>query len=88
MKILEAFSMGKPVVSTSLGCEGIECVNGKDLLVADNPDDFAASVVRLLKDPEICCMLTNNARTLAVNVYSWKVICKKLLNYYDELRFQ
>ena len=88
LKILEAFSMGKPVVSTSLGCEGIECVNGKDLLVADNPDDFAASVVRLLKDPEICCMLTNNARTLAVNVYSWKVICKKLLNYYDELRFQ
>lgn len=88
LKILEAFSMGIPVVSTSLGCEGIECVNGKDLLVADSPADFAATVVRLLKDPELCCRLTNNARILAVNTYSWNVICEKLLNYYGELRLK
>jgi len=88
LKILEAFSVGIPVVSTSLGCEGIECVNEKDLLVADNPADFAASVISLLRNPEPCRMLTNNARTLAVNTYSWNVICKKLLNYYGELCIQ
>lgn len=88
LKILEAFSMGKPVVSTSLGCEGIECVNGKDLLVADNPADFAASVVRLLNDPKLCNRLTSNARTLAINTYSWSVICNKLIDYYGELRVQ
>jgi len=85
LKILEAFSLGIPVVSTSLGCEGIECSYGKDLLVADDPADFAASVIRLLKYPETCSNLTTNARKLAVNTYSWKVICQKLLSYYGEL---
>lgn len=86
LKILEAFSMGKPVVSTRLGCEGIECENERDLLVADNPVDFAASVVRLLRDEDMGNRLTGSARKLAVDTYSWNVICNKLLGYYDELQ--
>jgi len=85
LKILEAFASGKPVVSTSLGCEGIACCNGEHLLIADTPVDFAASVIRLLQDQVYCSTLTNNARKLAVETYSWDVICAKILIYYEEL---
>lgn len=51
LKILEAMAWGKPVVTTSIGVEGIECVAGEDLLVVDEPKAFAHTVVTLLNDP-------------------------------------
>lgn len=51
LKILEALAWGKPVVSTSIGAEGIEFTPGEELLVADQPDLFAQTVVELLSDP-------------------------------------
>jgi glycosyltransferase involved in cell wall biosynthesis len=51
LKILEAFAWGKPIVATSIGIEGIECRPGQDLLVADQPDLFAQTVIDLLDDP-------------------------------------
>ncbi|MFH0876638.1 MAG: glycosyltransferase family 4 protein [Candidatus Omnitrophota bacterium] len=49
-KILEAWAMAKAVVSTHAGCEGIEAVDGKNILIADSPVDFANQITRLLKD--------------------------------------
>ncbi|MCK6624181.1 MAG: glycosyltransferase family 4 protein [Anaerolineae bacterium] len=51
LKILEALAWGKPVVSTSIGAEGIEFTPGEELLVADQPDLFAQTVIELLADP-------------------------------------
>jgi glycosyltransferase involved in cell wall biosynthesis len=51
IKILEAFAYGIPVVSTSLGCEGLEAKDDKHLLIADDPQEFAAACLRLLRDP-------------------------------------
>lgn len=85
LKVLEAFSMGKPVVSTSLGCEGIACEDGKHLVIADNPVNFADSVLQLLKDERYRRELGNNAQKLARKQYSWQTIGDKLLQYYEEL---
>ncbi|MGY1757576.1 glycosyltransferase [Geodermatophilus sp. SYSU D00879] len=51
VKILEAFALGVPVISTSLGCEGLDVVDGVHLLIADDPEQFAAACARLAADP-------------------------------------
>lgn len=85
LKVLEAFAMGKAVVSTSLGCEGIECIHGEHLLIADDPEAFARAVTTLMKSRDLRSKLGNNARKLAEHKYSWKALGKKQLGYYYEL---
>lgn len=77
LKILEAFAAGTPVVSTSIGAEGLEAEDGVHLLVADSPADFAAAVVRLLEDGQLYEKLRRNARLLAEEKYDWQVLAKK-----------
>jgi len=85
LKILEAFAMHKPVVSTSLGCEGIECRQGSELLIADTPSEFADAVIRLLRDPTLRTDLGNRAARLVEEHYGWLSLGEKLLLYYDEV---
>ncbi|MBN2654305.1 MAG: glycosyltransferase [Nitrospirae bacterium] len=86
LKILEAFAMNKPVVSTSLGCEGIMGKNENELLIADSPLEFADAVTRLLSDRELREKLAANAARLAASKYSWKSLGDKLLLFYKELK--
>lgn len=69
-KILEAGACGRPVVSTTLGAEGIPVVNGKDILIADTPDDFAHSVVKIIRDQELAISLGLNLKELVVRYFS------------------
>lgn len=71
LKILEALAMGKAVVSTRLGCEGLSVVSSKHLIVADQPEMFAQSVVDLLQNGEQRVMLGDTGRELA-ETYSWQ----------------
>ena len=71
LKILEALSMRRAVVSTSLGCEGLAVESGKHLLVADQPQAFAEAVITLLQHPELRKTLGDTGRALVVATYSW-----------------
>ncbi len=71
-KILEAMSMGLPIVTTSLGAEGVDAEDGRDMIVADDPTGFAAAVTRLLRDEGLCESLGERARDLAVERFSWE----------------
>ncbi|MEW6771940.1 MAG: glycosyltransferase family 4 protein [Bacillota bacterium] len=79
LKILEAFAAGRPVVSTSLGCEGLEVQPGVHLEVADTPASFAEAVIRLLQDPLRWAALVANGRKIAEEKYSWRSIGPQLL---------
>jgi glycosyltransferase involved in cell wall biosynthesis len=70
IKILEACAAGKPIVSTSIGAEGLDLASGKEILLADDPAEFARSVVNLLRDPVRCNALAKSARTAVVERYS------------------
>jgi polysaccharide biosynthesis protein PslH len=73
VKIVEAMANGRAIVSTSLGWEGLPDVRpGEHLLVADDPQRFAAEVVRLLRDPPLRAQLAARARELAVLEYDWR----------------
>jgi glycosyltransferase involved in cell wall biosynthesis len=71
LKILEAMARGIPVVSTSVGCEGLDVEPGRDLLVADDPADFARALELLFEDDALCERLARTARTTVERLYDW-----------------
>jgi len=74
LKILEAMAAGVPVVSTSMGAEGIDAIPGTHLLVADTSADFTAAICRVLEDPDLAGALSANARKFVEEHYSWSSI--------------
>ncbi len=74
LKILESFSMGKPVVSTTIGAEGIEAVHGESIMIADDPRAFADTVVTLLRDEQLRRKLSRNGHETMMEKYEWSVI--------------
>jgi glycosyltransferase involved in cell wall biosynthesis len=71
LKLLEAFAAGLPVASTTIGAEGIDCVPGEHLLLADDAAGLAQAVDRLLGDPGLAARLAANAMRLAADRYDW-----------------
>lgn len=70
-KILEAFSMSRPVVSTSVGAEGLGAVHGEHLLIGDQPREFADAVVRVLTEPVLRGALGEAGRALVEENFDW-----------------
>jgi sugar transferase (PEP-CTERM/EpsH1 system associated) len=85
LKILEAMALGRPVVSTTIGCEGLDVCDGEHLFIADSPEAFAAKTVQLISDIGLYKRIAANARNLVVNHYDWDAIAGHLLQLYEEL---
>lgn len=78
VKILNALAQGLPVVTTTIGCEGIAVVPERDLLVADTPEEFAEAVLRVLMEEELARALAAHGRRLVEEKYDYRVVCRKL----------
>lgn len=78
LKILEAMSLGNPVVSTTKGAEGIIYEAGKELLIADDEQLFAQKVISLLEDHLLFHTVRSAARKLAEEIYDWRITGKKM----------
>jgi sugar transferase (PEP-CTERM/EpsH1 system associated) len=74
IKIFEAMAMGMAVVSTTIGAEGLPVEHGKNILLADTPQTFADSTVRLLKEPMARQRIGNSARALVEQRYDWTAV--------------
>lgn len=85
LKVVESLAMKKPVVSTSLGCEGIAVEDGKSILIEDDPEAFARSILRLFEDRELYDELTENGYEVIKNNYEWESIGDKMLEVYSSL---
>jgi glycosyltransferase involved in cell wall biosynthesis len=72
LKIYEAMAMGKPVISTSVGAEGLPVRDGEELLIADDPQEFAKAVVRVLRDPSLAKGLGERARAIVCEKFEWE----------------
>jgi glycosyltransferase involved in cell wall biosynthesis len=73
LKILAAMAMGLPVVSTRIGCEGLDVTDGENICLAEKAEDFQAVVSRLLNDPEFFRKIAGRGRKLVETYYSSKV---------------
>jgi len=85
LKILDAWAMGKAVVSTAIGAEGLGAIAGREIEFADDPAAFAARVIELLGNPGHRQALGQEGRRRAVNEFAWPRVASGLLGLYDEL---
>jgi len=83
LKILDALAMGKAVVSTTVGCEGLRLENGKHVLIADTPEDLTFQIMRGLDDEGLRRELGANGRSLVEEFYGWEAIALHLLDAYE-----
>jgi glycosyltransferase involved in cell wall biosynthesis len=82
LKILDALSMEQTLVSTSVGCEGLELAHERELLIADQPRDFADAVVRVLGDQALARRLALAGHRRVCSQYDWRSIAGVLENVY------
>ena len=85
LKILDAWGMGKAVVSTSLGCEGLDARDGENILIRDTADAIADGVAQVLGDAQLRMRLERNARRTALETYSWPIVGARMRAAYSEL---
>jgi polysaccharide biosynthesis protein PslH len=85
VKIIQGMAMGKTIISTTIGAEGIDATAGKDILLADTPIEFLAVIRRCVENPEWCRSVGNNAYELIREKYSNEVTGKKLKEFYEKL---
>lgn len=85
LKILDAWAMGKAVVSTSIGCEGLAAVDGRNILIRDDPEGFARAVCSVLEDRSLRQRLGLEGRRTVERQYSWERIGDVMLPLYSAL---
>jgi glycosyltransferase involved in cell wall biosynthesis len=85
VRILEAFARGMPVVTTTVGLEGIDAEPGRDVLVADTPEALADAVREVLESEELQMRLSRSGRRLAEERYDWRVVLRQMDAVYERL---
>jgi sugar transferase (PEP-CTERM/EpsH1 system associated) len=85
LKVLEALSMAKPLVSTTVGVEGLDVAGGEHLLLADDPDEMADDVLRLMLDPALGARIGAAGRSLVVERYGWAAAAARLEAFHGEV---
>lgn len=82
LKVLEAMAMKKPIVTTSIGCEGIDVTHGESVLIEDDPEGFARALVELLRNANLRRRLIQNSYDLVTSRYEWSVIGQRVEELY------
>lgn len=85
LKILEAFALGTPVVTTSKGAEGLDVIDGKHLLLADTAEEFANAVILILRDEALRQRLAAAGLELVRSSYSWEGVMPRFLTLVDRV---
>jgi glycosyltransferase involved in cell wall biosynthesis len=85
LKILEAMALGTPVVATSKGAEGLDVTPGHNILLANDPGEFAAQVVYLLRSGSLRDQLAKHARLLVEQQYDWDQIGERFMVLVEEV---
>jgi glycosyltransferase involved in cell wall biosynthesis len=85
LKILNAWAMGKAVVSTSIGCEGLAAVDGGNILIRDDPESFARAVDMTLDNETLRRHLGRQGRATVERLYGWDAIGRRMIDVYLQL---
>lgn len=84
-KIMYGMTQGIPIVSTSIGCEGLGIIDNENILVADDIDMFKNQIIKLYNDKLLCKKLSENAYNFIKNNFSQEFLGNKRLEFYNKL---
>ncbi len=85
VKIIEGLALGKTIISTSIGAEGIQYRDQKNLLIADTPESFCDAIIKCYRDREFAIRIGQEGRLLAEECYENRVLGKKISEFYDSV---
>jgi polysaccharide biosynthesis protein PslH len=85
IKIIEGMAMGKAIISTKIGAEGIRYTHGENILIANTPEEFLAAVTQCIQSPQLCSSLGQNARQLIEDEHSLEQVIAKLEKFYSQV---
>ncbi|WP_018342992.1 glycosyltransferase family 4 protein [Cytophaga aurantiaca] len=85
LKVVEAMGMCMPIVSTTIGAEGIHCIPNEDILICDTPTELKNGIVLLLQNEALARQIAQHARNRAVSEYSWETLISGFEKMYKEL---
>jgi len=85
IKIIESMALGRAVVATSIGAEGINYTDGENILIADTPEEFVTAVNHLYKNPDKCHEVGKKAKELISEEHNTKKIIQQLVSFYREI---
>lgn len=86
VKIIEGMALGVPIVSTTIGAEGIGCTHDENILIANTPKEFSDAIERLMKSPELGIRIAENARKLVEEQFDNALLTKNLLTFFEMLK--
>lgn len=84
LKIVEALALGKCVISTAIGAEGIPYTDGKDILIANTPQEMKLAILKVIEDKTLRISIQEHARKLAEIHFDWRQLVKKFENFYSQ----
>jgi sugar transferase (PEP-CTERM/EpsH1 system associated) len=82
-KLLEGMAMHIPCVTTALSNNALRARPGKEIMVADSPEEFAAAIIKLISHPELAVSIADDAWDFVRDYYSWEPICERLANFIE-----
>lgn len=85
IKIIESMAMGKAVIATTIGAEGINYTNGENILIADTKKEFVKAIKKLYKDKKLALTIGQNARELVQKEHNIKETAQQLENFYEKM---
>ncbi len=86
LKVVEGMAVGKCILATTVGAEGVEYSNKNNIVIADTPEEWIAAIVSLLKDPEMTQAIGQQAAKLAMEKYNWENLVDNLISLYRRLK--
>lgn len=87
LKIVEALALGTPVLSTSIGAQGLGLVHGRHLVLADGDEAFARATLELLADPQEAARLGRRGQEHVIEHFRWEALGRELVDYWERVAF-
>jgi glycosyltransferase involved in cell wall biosynthesis len=84
-KIIEGMSMGKTIISTLVGAQGIAYTNNENILIADTPEEFVTQFEKCVYSEQLCRKIGSNAKKFAIEKFNAKSCAKMMIDFYNKL---